>query len=183
MAELDRASPAFDQTLPVHVELPGREPRTEDLVVRVLLGSKVGARSRGSPAAAQRAPHRPAARAMTRMFAQQSGTQRSKVQHVEVTSDADLCMLFAMDVSEEDFHLLKQDQSILIDFHNFPEMLIELLCKCGGDGGDGASRCAIQIADRGCAAPCAPNRPGPTRNPRETGIRRASRAPPAATRC
>ena len=49
---------------------------------------------------------------------------------MEVTDDTDPFFLFAMDVNEADFHDLKQDQCLLVDFATFPSKFIELLEKC-----------------------------------------------------
>jgi spindle assembly abnormal protein 6 len=47
-----------------------------------------------------------------------------------VSSDADLCFLHSLEVSEEDFAQLKHEQGILVDFSSFPGKIITLLDKC-----------------------------------------------------
>lgn len=51
---------------------------------------------------------------------------------VEITDDdgADPYFLYLWSVSEEEFHELKQQQRLLVDFMTFPSNLIELLDCC-----------------------------------------------------
>jgi len=61
--------------------------------------------------------------------------QREKVLHVEVTDETtDPYFLYVLDIGEQDFHHLKRDQALLVDFPVFPAKLIELirLCVPGG---------------------------------------------------
>ena len=39
--------------------------------------------------------------------------------------------LYSLEVYEDDFHLLKASQSLLVDFDQFPKMLESLLRGCG----------------------------------------------------
>ncbi len=55
---------------------------------------------------------------------------------VQVTSDSDPFFFHHMEVSEEDFASLKVEQSILVDFHQFPDQFIELLEECVASKGE-----------------------------------------------
>lgn len=75
--------------------------------------------------------------------AQTLGTQRSRVLRLELTDDSDLYFLYSMDVLEDDFHLLKQDQRLLVEFSAFPDKIVELLNECMDTAEEsGSSRCA-----------------------------------------
>jgi spindle assembly abnormal protein 6 len=50
--------------------------------------------------------------------------------HIEITNEDDPFFLFTLDVNEADFHELKNDQSLLVDFMAFPNKFIELLESC-----------------------------------------------------
>lgn len=58
--------------------------------------------------------------------------QKERVFRVEITDDdgADPYFLYLWSVSEEEFHELKQQQRLLVDFVTFPSNLIELLQCC-----------------------------------------------------
>ena len=56
--------------------------------------------------------------------------RNQKVLHVQLTDEADHLMLHNLDISEDDFHSLKTEQSILVDFPTFPSKFIELLQHC-----------------------------------------------------
>ena len=45
-----------------------------------------------------------------------------------------------MEVSEEEFQSLKVEQSILVDFHQFPDKFIELLEECVSSRGEANPR-------------------------------------------
>lgn len=55
-----------------------------------------------------------------------------------IFSEADFHELYTLDISEEDFQTLKNDQGILVDFSKFADKLVDLLRKCidakGQDG-------------------------------------------------
>lgn len=59
-----------------------------------------------------------------------SAGQSEKVYHFEVTDENDLYFLYSLDVGEGDFHHLKREQSLLVEFNVFPFKLIELLELC-----------------------------------------------------
>ena len=53
-----------------------------------------------------------------------------------MTSDSDPFFLHSMEVSEDEFQSLKVEQSILVDFHQFPDQFIELLEACVASRGE-----------------------------------------------
>ena len=60
-----------------------------------------------------------------------TGQQRNqRVLHVQLTDETDALMLYNPEISEDDFHTLKTEQSILVDFPTFPSKFIELLRQC-----------------------------------------------------
>lgn len=63
---------------------------------------------------------------------------------VEITDDggADPYFLFLWSVSEDEFHELKQQQRLLVDFAAFPTSLIELLQCCLKDSNKAAAATA-----------------------------------------
>ncbi|KAG2499100.1 hypothetical protein HYH03_003283 [Edaphochlamys debaryana] len=53
-----------------------------------------------------------------------------RILRIHISSDADLYFLHTLEVSEEDFQSLKNEQGILVDFASFPGKIISLLEKC-----------------------------------------------------
>lgn len=49
---------------------------------------------------------------------------------IEVTDETDPFFLYALECGETEFHAIKQEQAILVDFLTFPHKLIELLQMC-----------------------------------------------------
>ena len=47
-----------------------------------------------------------------------------------MTDEVDAYFLYSLQVSEDDFHILKSEQNLLVDFHEFPVKVIELLDQC-----------------------------------------------------
>uniref|UniRef100_A0A6A7G1S8 ER-Golgi vesicle-tethering protein/Myosin class II heavy chain n=1 Tax=Hirondellea gigas TaxID=1518452 RepID=A0A6A7G1S8_9CRUS len=56
--------------------------------------------------------------------------QNHKVLRIQITEEADPFFLFTLNVSEADFHGLKHEQNLLVDFSAFPSKFIELLELC-----------------------------------------------------
>jgi spindle assembly abnormal protein 6 len=54
-------------------------------------------------------------------------TSKERLLHIELTDDTDPFFLFTLDVTEEHFHELKNDQSLLVDFNGFADKFVELL--------------------------------------------------------
>jgi len=99
--DLNRDTPLFDESLLVELHSTGQDTRNVNLVVRVLSGTR-----------------------------QHIQGQQERIIHFEVADDSDPYFLYVLDVGEQDFHNLKRDQSILVDFGVFPTMFIELLAQC-----------------------------------------------------
>ncbi|KAJ1510666.1 Spindle assembly abnormal protein 6 [Coelomomyces lativittatus] len=47
-----------------------------------------------------------------------------------ITQDPDSFFLYTLSLSEDDFHTLKAEQGLVVDFNVFPDKLIELLSSC-----------------------------------------------------
>jgi len=60
----------------------------------------------------------------------QVGGTHHQTLNIEVTDEADPFFLFALQCGESEFHTLKQEQAILVDFLTFPHKLVELLEMC-----------------------------------------------------
>lgn len=56
--------------------------------------------------------------------------RNQKVLQIQLTDESDSYLLYTLDVSEDDFHSIKTEQSILIDFPTFPSKIVELLRQC-----------------------------------------------------
>jgi spindle assembly abnormal protein 6 len=102
MIDLQRESPYFEQVLPIQVSNGPDDMKTLNLSFRIIPGFKQS---------------------------KQSG-QNEKVIHFEFADENDPYFLYLLDVSEQDFHQLRRDQSILVEFLVFPSKLIELLDQC-----------------------------------------------------
>lgn len=100
--DLARESPLYERDLNfVVTNSAGHEPRDANLSFRILSG-----------------------------FRQQQQGQQEKLIHFEITDESDPYFLYLLDIGEQDFHNLKREQSILVDFSLFPAKLIELLDLC-----------------------------------------------------
>ena len=62
--------------------------------------------------------------------------RNQKVLHIQVTDESDAYLLYTLDISEDDFHSLKAEQSILVDFPTFPSKFVELLRQCQASAGE-----------------------------------------------
>lgn len=101
--EIQRECPQFDQVMYISLNHGFQtEPRVIPLTFRILHGS----RSTGT------------AGQVERLF------------HFEIADENDPYFLYILDVGEQDFHQLKRDQSILVEFAVFPTKMIELLTLC-----------------------------------------------------
>eukprot|EP00397_Hematodinium_sp_SG-2012_P012634 GEMP01012810.1.p1 GENE.GEMP01012810.1~~GEMP01012810.1.p1 ORF type:complete len:625 (+),score=132.32 GEMP01012810.1:75-1949(+) len=47
--------------------------------------------------------------------------------HIEITDETDAFFLFTLTLGESDFHALKSEQRLLVDFQTFPEKFLEML--------------------------------------------------------
>lgn len=58
------------------------------------------------------------------------GPGRIKVLEITLTDETDPFFLCQLDIGEEDFHTVKNEQNLLVDFQQFPHKFIELLEEC-----------------------------------------------------
>lgn len=69
---------------------------------------------------------------------------------LELTDDSDLLFYHSLVLGEGDFHTLKSEQRLLVDFQSFPAQLVELLRRCMDSGrplrGNGAGATASQVS-------------------------------------
>ena len=61
-----------------------------------------------------------------------SGLKQPKIQ-IQITSPQDPLILYMLDITEIEFHQIKTEQSILIDFQNFPSFLLKMINLCIGE--------------------------------------------------
>ncbi|KAJ3056666.1 Spindle assembly abnormal protein 6 [Rhizophlyctis rosea] len=61
---------------------------------------------------------------------------RLKCLEIRLTDDSDPFFLFSLDIGEDDFHALRSEQNLLVDFVQFPAKFIELLDLCIASGDD-----------------------------------------------
>eukprot|EP00965_Chrysotila_dentata_P094157 3112471-Pleurochrysis_carterae.AAC.1 len=54
----------------------------------------------------------------------------ARVLRLQLSDEKDAELLHLLDISEDDFHALKAEQSLLVDFETFPSKLVELLAQC-----------------------------------------------------
>ncbi|KAL3660447.1 hypothetical protein V7S43_014598 [Phytophthora oleae] len=104
MEEYDREAPLFDRRFHVLVQYPDRDEKLHPLTIRLLTGVRQN----------------------------NAKNQKERVIRVEITDDdgVDPYFLYLWSVSEEEFHELKAQQRLLVDFASFPANLIELLQCC-----------------------------------------------------
>ncbi|OWZ03741.1 Spindle assembly protein [Phytophthora megakarya] len=104
MEEFDRDSPLFDKRFHVLVQYPDRDEKLLPCTIRLLTGVRQN----------------------------NAKNQKERVMRVEITDDdgVDPYFLYLWSVSEEEFHELKAQQRLLVDFATFPANLIELLQCC-----------------------------------------------------
>ena len=61
------------------------------------------------------------------------GTQSQKLLHLEFTNPEDLAFLYTLQISEDDYPSLKQEQCLRIDFSDFADFFIDLLTQCANN--------------------------------------------------
>ena len=152
---VENATNLFNKDVPVCVKgggPDGAQEKIEELTVQILLGlnkqkqSKVrsgrarpipsalaSARTQGSLA---RAASRARAASLTISPPLPPPPSSRQVLRVQVTSETDPFFFHHMEVSEDEFQSLKVEQSILVDFAQFPDKFIELLEECIASRGE-----------------------------------------------
>ena len=68
-----------------------------------------------------------------------------QILRIHISSDNDLFFLHSLEVSEEDFQSLKNEQGILVDFASFPGKIITLLDKCTAPQPTDMTRCVLLL--------------------------------------
>ncbi|CAK4066420.1 unnamed protein product [Aphanomyces euteiches] len=103
MDEFDRERPLFDGKVRVLVQQPDRDDRHTFLTIRMLNGQRT-----------------------------LNSNQKERVLRIEVTDDDELetFFLYVWSVSEEEFHDLKHQQRLLVDFPKFATNFMDLLTCC-----------------------------------------------------
>ncbi len=71
--------------------------------------------------------------------------RNQRILHVQLTDESDSFLLYNLDISEDEFHALKTEQSILVDFPTFPSKYIELLRQCQAAASEEHPRFVAQL--------------------------------------
>jgi spindle assembly abnormal protein 6 len=66
-----------------------------------------------------------------------------KYLELQITDEKDYFFLYTLQLTENDFQILKKDQAITIDFGTFPSVLVELLQNCL----NGTRQCLMNVKD------------------------------------
>ncbi|TPX72922.1 hypothetical protein SpCBS45565_g00021 [Spizellomyces sp. 'palustris'] len=76
---------------------------------------------------------------------------RLKVLEIQLTDESDPFFLYHLDVGEDDFHALKEEQNLLVDFQQFPVKFIELLEAVDGARREEQPKFIAQLTSDGSA--------------------------------
>eukprot|EP00922_Rhytidocystis_sp_ex-Travisia-forbesii_P016383 GHVS01024382.1.p1 GENE.GHVS01024382.1~~GHVS01024382.1.p1 ORF type:complete len:887 (+),score=174.46 GHVS01024382.1:215-2662(+) len=106
------------RVIPVRIKTGDREDFTASLTVKVFTCTAPSGRAVG-PSGLFEATDNGGA----------SGTC-NQVLRVELTYEADPYFLFSLEVGENEFHVLKSEQRLLVNFQTFPAKFVELLEEC-----------------------------------------------------
>lgn len=101
--ELHRDTPIWEKSLVVRQCQGTADSRTTELEFRIIPGTRAVIGSSG---------------------------QSERLIHFEITDENDPYFLYVLDIGEQDFHLLKHDQALLVEFPVFPKKMMELLNLC-----------------------------------------------------
>jgi spindle assembly abnormal protein 6 len=74
-----------------------------------------------------------------------------RTSHHPLAPQADAYLLYTLDISEDEFHSLKTEQSLLVDFQTFPSKLVELLRQCQAAAADEHPRFVAVLSTGGGA--------------------------------
>lgn len=75
--------------------------------------------------------------------------QFSQILRIHISNDEDSFFLHSLEVSEEDFQSLKNEQGILVDFASFPLKVITLLDRCASPSAADVTRFQAVLTIRG----------------------------------
>ena len=67
---------------------------------------------------------------------------------IQMTNPDDTLFLYTLELSELEYHQFKAEQSLLVDFQNFPDFVIKMLSFCKNDKDDRYS-CTFNISNEG----------------------------------
>jgi spindle assembly abnormal protein 6 len=73
---------------------------------------------------------------ITISISQSITSTRTKSLEIQLTDETDPFFLYQLEITEEEFHILKNEQTLLVDFAQFPFKVIELLELCNSSAGD-----------------------------------------------
>eukprot|EP00983_Pelagomonas_calceolata_P119132 1160573-Pelagomonas_calceolata.AAC.2 len=108
--DLQTAQTLFWKPVPVQLRQADREDQHEELIFRILSGVSRANHNMRKPL--------PFIHSCTQIL------------RIHISSESDLFFLHSLEVSEEDFQSLKNEQGILVDFASFPGKVITLLDRC-----------------------------------------------------
>uniref|UniRef100_A0A7S3NJZ4 Spindle assembly abnormal protein 6 N-terminal domain-containing protein n=1 Tax=Aureoumbra lagunensis TaxID=44058 RepID=A0A7S3NJZ4_9STRA len=147
--ELDRESPLFEAVLPVRMTSESGGSVTDEgtrvLTVRLLLGWRGGsvstpARMSTTTTTDKRLvmgtvslPSSPLDTLTQQQNQHESSRGRERVLHMELCDENDAFFLYLFQVSESEFHELRKEHALLVDFASFPRHFIELLERVRDD--------------------------------------------------
>jgi spindle assembly abnormal protein 6 len=57
-------------------------------------------------------------------------SQTRQIIDIQLTDDSDPQVLYSVEIGDQEFHTLKQEQSLLIEFQQFPQKFLEMLEYC-----------------------------------------------------
>ena len=81
----------------------------------------------------------------------QQQAQSQQTLFIELTDESDPLFLHQMVCTEQDFHILKSDQQLLVDFQAFPLSFTELIQYCQGENGYcavfNAHECTLSVVE------------------------------------
>jgi spindle assembly abnormal protein 6 len=101
MTDLNRDSPMFDHALPMELVRGGDILRHSSLTFRFIPGTRIPG------------PNQP-----------------ERLYRFEITEETDPYFLYFLEVGESEYHLLKSDQKLMVEFAAFPDFFLDLLHKC-----------------------------------------------------
>ena len=97
--------------------------------------------------------------------------RNQKVLQIQLTDEADSYLLYTLDISEDEFHTIKTDQSILVDFPTFPSKFVELLRQCQACAAEEQPRFVAELSVGDSAASSSAGKPPTLERWRAEGAR------------
>ncbi|KAJ3159150.1 Spindle assembly abnormal protein 6 [Geranomyces michiganensis] len=134
----------FNKGIPVTVKQPAARP--PQVGPRISIPG-ITATTSGGGSDIYQEKRRPNINVQVGLASRNSG--RLKVLEVQLTDDADPFFLYHLEVGEDDFHALKEEQNLLVDFQQFPVNFIELLESCQHTSADISPKFIAQLTTEG----------------------------------